>query len=295
MIPYRQIIFIINSPHHRSCRYTSTRHRNPGSNSRLEQTSSTDKHASPPRLLGSKGFKRRGLNRGRRKRNLYSYFSYSPLEGYKERARERERGAHVCERVVSIHGFSAWRGVEGEEWSLVSAVRALRCRCRRRRRVFTRRLSHQNCAHTRCNTRVTGIKGISGGEWAGEKKSVVRGWSIYERYEYLEIFGGAEKKKSKEKSRWRNFWNGLKGKKSREVGGGKSCGRGGGCSRSTWWRFSLEKISLELDDCPIHGFLKLCFVQFCCTWEEGCCSRFEKVFSTLKAGGEGGERKIQSI
>lgn len=110
----------------------------------------------------------------------------------------------MCERVVSIHGFSAWRGVEGGEWSLVSAMRALRCRCRSRRRVFTRRLSHQNCSHTRCNTRVTGIKGHFGRQMSSQKKRVL---SVDDRFTIFEIFGGAGKKGKKEerKTRWRNF------------------------------------------------------------------------------------------
>ena len=44
--------------------------------------------------------------------------------------------------------------------------------------------------------------------------------------------------------------------------GGKSCGRGDDS-------LSRENLSLELDDCPIHGFSKLCFVQFCRAREEG--------------------------
>ena len=61
-------------------------------------------------------------------------------------------------------------GAEGKIWASVDKIsvkapfRERGGRRRRHRRVFTRRLSHQNCAHTRCNTRVTGIKGISGGK-----------------------------------------------------------------------------------------------------------------------------------
>lgn len=179
-------------------------------------------------------------------------------------------------------------------------MRALRCRCRSRRRVFTRRLSHQNCAHTRCNTRVTGIKGHFGRQMSSQKKRVL---SVDDRFTIFEIFGGAGKKGKKEerKTRWRNFWNGLKGTGERRAE-----------TRVEKWRREgkvVEEVGargLRGDDfleresrsnwtiVQSNGFLKLCFVQFCCTWEEGCCSRFEKVFSTLKADGERGERKIQS-
>lgn len=196
----------------------------------------------------------------------------------------------MCERVVSIHGFSAWRGAEGGRSGasfrvcarlVVVVVVAATAACLRDAYPI-------KIARTRGVTRASReLRAFREANERSKKKALSADDRFTNVTSIRKIFGGAEKKgKNKEK-----FLKWFRRKKKRESRSG--IGREGKVVEEVTI-LSLEKISRSnwtiVRSTGSRNFVLSSFVAL---GKRDGCSRFEKLFSTLKTGRERKENSIR--